>query len=204
VQWQTVATMQAARDYDPSLPPVLYQEGNLSVALTRNRIVEQFLASDCDVLAMVDDDIAPPLNFVELLLPFVGEYAMVGMPHVSPHPTEPHNLILCVYAADPEGLRPMGLFDGINECAALATGCVLISRRALVELGPAPFRIEHDPRAALQSDDMLFCADLRTAGFRIGCYWNGHPVDHFRATNLTPLYEGRTEGATRIWHPGQH
>lgn len=188
IQWQTVAALQAARDLDPSLPPILYQEGNLSVALTRNRIVEKFLETDCEALAMVDDDIAPPANFVEMLLPFLGEYAMVSLPHSHPHPNEPWNLIFSIYRQTPEGLAPQGMMPGINECDATATGCVLISREALEQLGPAPFRMAHDPSAPLLSDDMIFCADLKTAGFRIGCLWEGRPVDHFRMTNLAPLH----------------
>ena len=65
--------------------------------------------------------------------------------------------------------------------------CGRVAREGLEELGPAPFRINHDPRAVLQSDDFIFCEDLRAAGFRIGCYWDGHFVDHFRTAGLEPL-----------------
>lgn len=191
VRWETAMRLQEVRDHDPALPPVLYQPGNLSVALTRNRIVQQFLQTDCKYLAMVDDDIAPPVNFVDLLLPCMDDFAMVSLPHAHPYPGDPSLLSFSVYdLVFPGGslLRTKDVFVGLNECDAVATGCVLISRESLIQLGPHPFRMEHDPTATIQSDDMLFCADLRTAGFKIGALWMGLPVEHYNTVNLTPLW----------------
>ena len=187
IGWQTATALEAARDYSPALGPIVYQAGSLSVALTRNRIVARFLESGCEKLAMIDDDIAPPVNFLELLDPYVPEYAMVTLPHPMPHPSEPGTMIFSAFDVVEDGLQPKGLWTGINEVGAAATGCVLIGRECLEELGPAPFRISHDPRDAVQSDDFLFCEDLRKEGFRIGCYYDGHFVDHFRTAGLEPL-----------------
>lgn len=187
IGWQTVTALETARDYSSGLAPIIYQPGNLSVALTRNRIVQRFLASDCTSLAMVDDDIAPPINFLELLDPYVPEYGLVALPHPMPHPAEPGTMIFSSFEVEGDDLRPKGLWTGMNDVDAVATGCVVVSREALEELGPAPFRINHDPRAVLQSDDFIFCEDLRSAGYRIGCYWDGNFVDHFRSTGLEPL-----------------
>ena len=41
IRWETVTALEEARDCTPGLGPIVYQPGNLSVALTRNRIVEQ-------------------------------------------------------------------------------------------------------------------------------------------------------------------
>jgi hypothetical protein len=190
IQWQTATALEAARDYmGEDTPPIVYQEGALSVALTRNRLVKRFLETDCQVLAMVDDDVAPPINFVEMLLPFLDGRGMVALPHASPHPVEQDKIMLCVYELDPGSgfLRGAGVWGGINDVEAVATGCVLIGRHVLEELGPAPFRMPSDPDAFLQSDDLIFCADLRAAGYKIGCLWEGIPVDHFRPVSIAPL-----------------
>jgi hypothetical protein len=192
IQWQTVTALEAARDYmGPGTPPILYQEGSLSVALTRNRIVQKFMRTDHRFLAMVDDDIAPPINFVELLEPHMDEFAMVAIPHASPHPTEPSTMHLTAYDEELSSgdLKPTGLWTGINEVDAVATGCVLISRAALEQIGAHPFEMPNDPHARLRSDDLIFCRKLKRAGLRVGCYWVGEPVDHFRVVSLAPLME---------------
>lgn len=188
IRWETATRLEGARDYlGEGTAPILYEPGNLSVAATRNKIVKRFLASDLTLLAMVDDDVAPPVNFVELLLPFMVEYAMVAIPHVSPHASDLSVLHLTAYEATEDGIQPKGLWEGINDCDFVATGCVLISRFALEELGPAPFRIADDPDAPIRSDDFLFCLDLREKGMKVGAYWGGQPVDHVTTANLSPL-----------------
>lgn len=196
VRWETVTALEAARDYlGEGTHPILYQPGNLSVAMTRNRIVKRFLETDLAVLAMVDDDIAPPVNFVEMLLPYIGEYGMVAIPHSATHAHDPRKLHLTAYEAVPgEGFRPKGVWTGINQVDAVATGCVLIGRPVFDALGPAPFRVASDPGDMVASDDLLFCIDLHDAGFKVGAYWDGHPADHFTAVNLTPLTEEQLAG----------
>lgn len=192
IQWQTVTALEAARDYSPGLRPIIYQAGNLSVAMTRNRIVKRFLETDCTALAMVDDDIAPPANFLEVLDPLLtDDFAMVSIPHSMPSPSNYAQMMLSVFDDGGAGkLAPrMSFTPGLNECYAIATGCVLVRRDALVELGPNPFRIESDPDAAITSDDFLFCADLRAAGYKVGCWWDGRHVDHFRTVSLGPLLD---------------
>ncbi len=191
VRWETATALEAARDYIGDVAPILYQPGNLSVAATRNQIVRRFMSTDLTLLAMVDDDVAPPVNFVELLMPFMREYAMVAIPHVAIHPTDPGILYLTAYEAVDSGaglgIQPKGLWSGINDCDFVATGCVLISRFALEQLGPAPFRIEHDPDAIMKSDDFLFCLDLRAVGLKVAAYWDGQPADHIHNANLSQL-----------------
>lgn len=191
VTWQTATMLEAARDYTPGLRPILYQPGNLSVALTRNLIVRQFLATDCTTLVMVDDDVVVPANFIEILDPFVGDYGMVALPHPATHPTEPGRLFLTAYDEVEGGwLKPRTrLVEGINEVAAVATGCVAVSRSAIEALGPAPFRIAHDPDENVTSDDFPFCAALRAAGFKIGAFWGAGMVDHVNTVCLMPLLE---------------
>lgn len=198
IHWQTVTRLEEIRDAADGMRPILYQEGGLSVALTRNKIVKAFLATDCDTLVMVDDDIVPPPHVLEALLPHLPDYAMVSVPHPMPSP-KGAELVLSAFAANAFGhLGVATLEHGLNEVDAVATGCVAITREALVTLGPNPFRIEHNPDAEITSDDFLFCADLRAIGYRIGCWWDGWYCDHLRTVQLAPLLEGQLRTANPL------
>jgi len=190
VSWQTVTRLNEVRDATPGLRPIVFQPGNLSVALTRNRIVQTFLATDCETLVMVDDDVVPPPHFLETLDRLLPEFAMAAIPHVMPNPADHSRLMLTACDAVPGGLTGSDLADGANDVDAVATGCVAVSRQALVALGPNPFRISHDPDDAV-SDDYLFCRDLKSAGFRICAWWDGVPCDHVSTVNLGPLFMAR-------------
>lgn len=151
----------------------------------------RFLETDCSVLAMVDDDIVPPPMFLESLDPFLPEYGMVSVPHPMPAPSDTSVLGLTGFRRGSDGLTQITLQPGMNDCDAIATGCVLVSRAAVEAVGVNPFRIENDPTAAVTSDDFLFCADLQKAGFKIGCWWDGQPCDHISAVSLGPLLESQ-------------
>lgn len=189
IQWATVMRLQEIRDAHPGMPPIVYQPGNLSVAQTRNRIVNTFMAGEWETLVMVDDDIVPSPHFLDEILPLADGWGMVALPHPMPHPADRSQIILTVY--DDE-LSPIVPKSGLHECGYVATGCVAISRDALDELGPAPFRINADPDAAVTSDDFLFCDDLHDSGFKVGYWWDGWYADHHTVTSLAPLYEART------------
>ncbi len=191
IQWATVVALQAIRD-GGALPPINYQPGNLSVALTRNKIVRTFLAGDWDVCMMVDDDIVPSPHFLDSVLDSVGEYGMIALPHPMPHPKDPSKLLLSVFDDVDGQITPKQFLEnGLHECDIVATGCVAISRAALEATGPAPFRISHDPEDAVNTDDFVFCRDLRILGFKVGYWWDGWFADHHHTTMLAPLMEQR-------------
>lgn len=183
IRWETVTRLEEARDRTPGLRPIVYQPGNLSVALTRNRIVERFLDTGCETLVMVDDDIVPPPDFIETLDKCMVSVEIAAIPHVMPTPGTPSELMLTAYI---DGI-PAGLNEGLNLVHAVATGCVAVSRDVVNQI---KFRIDNDPSSAV-SDDFLFCADARAAGFRIGAWWDGWYCDHVTAVSLAPILESQ-------------
>jgi len=190
VRWETITRLEEIRDGAPGMPPILYQPGNLSVAMTRNRIVSRFLATSCDVLVMVDDDVVPPPHLLDVVADPDGAcYAMVTIPHPMPHPLAPGRVVLTAYETAGEGLAFLDLERGWNDVDAAATGCCAVRRDALERLGPNPFRIGNDPDAPVTSDDFLFCADLRAAGLRIGSWHDGWHSDHVTTVSLAPIME---------------
>lgn len=191
VRASTVARLQEIRDIGGH-SPVVYEVGNMSVAQTRNRIVQRFLRSAHDTLMMVDDDLVPTRRFLENVLPLDDGWGLVSLPHPMQHPADKSRLVLTAFEGDLEdGLEPLDVEPGLNECDFVALGCGVVSRAALEVLGRAPFRMEHDPDRPFVSDDILFCADLRAAGFRVGYWWDGQPCDHHTVTQLAHLVETR-------------
>lgn len=196
VGWQTITRLEEIRDATPGLGPIIYQPGNLSVALTRNRIVKRFLETDCSTLVMVDDDIVPPPHALEKLDALIPEYGAAAIAHPHPWPNEPGRIVLSAYDIAPDGgYTAAMLTEGANEVDAVATGCVAISRAAIEATGPAPFRIAHDPDASIASDDFLFCADLRILGFKIASWADGWFCDHVTTAGLAAIWETSTQGA---------
>lgn len=194
VQWSTATRLEAIRDRYPGMAPILYEPGNLSVALTRNRIVKKFMDGPWQALAMIDDDVIPAPHFLELAAHLDGsEFGMVCMPHPMPNPKNQGQLMLGIFAEVEGGFIPIPPQRGLHECDAVATGAVVISRAALVTVGKHPFRITHDPDAEVQSDDLLFCRDLRKHGLKVGYYMDGWFSDHHSVVALAPLVENAME-----------
>ena len=197
ISWQTVTRLEEIRDKHSGLPPILYEPGNLSVAQTRNQIVRKFLNTTHDVLVMVDDDIVPPPHLLESVIPLIPEYGMVGIPY--PLWQSQPGLFLSVFRLKGQDLKLVQNFqEGINDVDALGTGCVAISRDALVALGRNPFRFDNSPEYESTSEDFIFCADMRDAGLKIGCWWDGWYADHIRAIGLAPLMESQLRQSSRL------
>ena len=182
----TATRLQEIRDQNPGLPPIMYVEGNLSVAQTRNKAVKAFMKTKCKVLAMVDDDIVPGPKFLELAK-HLDKYAMIAQPH--PTVVDGH-IDFTIYMKNGKGHYFTPMKFGVHEVDAVATGAFLVRRDVLEELGPAPFRIDDDPDAKVTSDDLLFCQDLRDRGYRIGYgFLSGWFADHWRQVSLGRMVE---------------
>jgi hypothetical protein len=179
--------LEEIRDKNLGLDPILYEPGNLSSAMTRNQIVRKFLATDHDLLVMVDDDVVPPPHLLDFLDPPEG-YGMVGVPY--PLWQSKPGLFLCAFKNPGDGLHLSNDWkNGWNDVDAIGTGCVAIPRAVLEDLGPNPFRFDNTPGRETVSEDFIFCEDLLAKGYKIGCWWDGWFADHVRAIGLAPLME---------------
>lgn len=167
--------------------PILYQPGAASVAYNRNLIVQFFLNTDAEVLVMVDDDVVPPIGFLDALLPVPDGFGIVGVPYPIGDPKSGVPM-LCVYEMNDElGIRAADLKEGLNECDAVATGCVAIPRSVLEEFGPNCFRFDANPAEVMHGEDILFCRDLREKGYKVGYTTAVGFCDHIRVTSLEPI-----------------
>lgn len=170
------------------MPPIMWQPGNLCVAQNRNRIFARFLETACDTLVMIDDDIIPPPSLLEDLLPLPEGFGMCGLAYPVTHPVA-GALGFCVYNESPGGFTWADMNPGLNECDGIGTGCVAIPREIVEEFGPDAFRIDPRVDAVVRSEDLLFCKDLRAAGYKVGYVYTQWWADHCRSVNLSPILE---------------
>lgn len=138
--------------------------GKLSAGETRSRIVAEFLASDADVLLMVDDDVMPS-NRVPELVGRVEEWPVLAAAVPVFHDSWPKPAF-AAFRSTPNGYapkEPAHRGERVVECDAVGTGCIRIAR-AVLERIPDGFQSV--------SEDLAFCEAARAEGFRVGCdFW---------------------------------
>lgn len=159
---ETAARLQAIRDTHSECPPVHYEPGHLSVSYVRNMIVKKFLASEAEWLLMIDDDVVPSMNVLELCKPpgdvvaapcliFREEYD-IPAPAVFQQIPDGYTLVPNVYDR-----------HGRVRCDATGTGCITINRRVLEHPGMRnPFSMQDDEQE--NSDDFAFFNRLNRVG----------------------------------------
>jgi hypothetical protein len=188
VQWQTIVRLDTIRELY-SLDRVEYVQGGLSVAQTRNKIVNRFMESGKQYLIMVDDDIMPPGNLPSLV---IGddkpvEMGVVALPYIMWAPQiGPY---LSVYDDVEGGIRPRELDDGLNMVDVAGTGCMAFSRHVFEKLRPNPFRFSRLPMEENFSEDILFCRDVRAAGMDVMAWWDGTYCDHAKLVGLDSMFD---------------
>lgn len=169
--------------------------GVFPVSAARNKIVEEyFLPSDADWLVQIDNDIAPPQNFLDML---------------SDCPPEADILIAPYYVWMPDVLRPMLCFGrwengqmitpessdikkGWMPGGGGGTGLIAIRRRVFAE-GKLPkpfFRILcNDYEGQTMSEDIYFTSRATEAGYKI--FTNAdYLVKHFHTLDLAEVNMG--------------
>lgn len=165
-----VNSLQALRDLYPGLPAILYYESHLSVCHGRNAIVKQFLDSSAEYLFMLDDDVVPCQNVLELAdhqKPIVGSPVYVNRTEANvPFPN------VFIYDVErvghlpyPDTFSQTGLVTDIH--LTVGTGCICIRRDVLEKVKPA---FEHrwtEDGLIAETEDLVFCRKAHAAGFQV-------------------------------------
>ena len=130
----------------------------------RNKIVRSYLESDCDFLLMLDEDVVPegnPLDLIELDLDVVTLL----------YPIWKHRgakVLWCVIDKPGGEVREtdLGMIAEVKTCGA---GALLIARRVLEHPGlRVPFKIQYDEDGIVnRSEDFAFCDQVWSAGFQV-------------------------------------
>jgi hypothetical protein len=137
----------------------------------RNSIVEEFLASNCDILWMLDSDIAPPSHVLDLVTLHGDKWQVAGAPYpvlMSQRGFKSRQITFCVYkGSNGKGLSPTAVPDeGTEFVDGLATGCLFIKRSVFSLLERPYFAFKHNPetREAVEGEDLGFCLKLKSLG----------------------------------------
>ena len=140
----------------------------------RNQIVKTFLESDMDRLLMIDSDIEPPANILEM----EGDVCS-ALCHVPVGKEIFHTAIV----KKDGGYERAKLEDGINEIDAIGTGCLMINRKVLEDIDKPTFRFRMTEEGLLElGEDFDFCERAKEKGFKITC--NTHfKCNHYQIRN---------------------
>lgn len=149
------------------------------VSANRNHIVRTFLGiqTNPEWLLMIDDDIVPPSNLLDMLdhgVDVVGANCRVpnlelvdGIPHFTTRS------IACMDTGTDKGFLTLGPEGdtGLQQVDVIGTGAILIHRRVLEkmdELDIPWFNFHYDKYDNIKlSEDYDFCLKARNLGFKI-------------------------------------
>lgn len=153
-------------------------------------IREDFLAGGYDYWLNIDADNPPtrnPLDLIDLGLD------VVGCPTPVLHADESRLgerwwYLNALDLAENGEFRPVQDCPGFGggglvECDAVGTGCVLIARRVIEALGPAPFFREWKQGRVSRGNDFAFCMRAKRKGFRVWAHFD-YPCHHFNEVDL--------------------
>jgi len=209
VGFNTIRRLQDIRDANPSLPPVLYEAGRLSVASVRNEIVRKFLKTDCEILLMVDDDVVPHRDVLamsqyvrhSLIVTPEPRYDIVGAPYMLLRQPIAMVATPCVFLRGPGGgykfIPKTFTLTGVVECDAMGTGCMMIARRVVEDPRCMPFSLGVDPDGVMvMTEDMIFCLRAKEAGYTLAADYSRF-ADHWNSISLNAIHKGYHDAFAR-------
>jgi hypothetical protein len=173
------------------------------VSAARNRAVQAFLATDADVLVMIDNDVAPPINVVDSILTMPTECDVVVLPYWVWLPKERHTMPCFGQWQDGAMITPDPdtLVEGWNEMGSGGTGCMFVRRKVFTD-GKLPepfFHIINDARKGqVVSEDIYFTARATEAGYRL--FTNTDFIcSHYRTIDLAEVNMGIVQVTRRFY-----
>ncbi len=140
----------------------------------RNAYVEQFLASDCDILWFLDSDIVPAERTLDLITEYGDKWDLAGAPYpvwMSQAGFDGPQVSFTVYKdRDNDGkLYPAPIPEsGLDFVGGIATGCIFIRRKVLEKLSKPYFEFKYNPetREMTEGEDLGFCRKVNALGFK--------------------------------------
>ncbi|HDY66398.1 MAG TPA: hypothetical protein ENH85_01255 [Candidatus Scalindua sp.] len=170
-------------------------QGKYDVAITypnekpisnnRNKIVQDFLLKkEFDYLLMIDGDIIPPpnvLNLADFQKDIISPVCFIYQKSV----VAPLTLKM-----GKEGQYTVAEFkgyEGLIEVDAVGTGCMMLSRKVLEEI-PAPFADVFDEHGVRKFGlDLAFCRKAKAKGYKVFCHLD-YIAKHYVKVDLQTIY----------------
>ncbi len=157
----------------------------------RNAYVEQFLASEADIMFFLDSDVVPSENLFDLITIHGDKWSLAGAPYpvwMTQPGHEGPQLTFTVYK-DPtggSGLQPAPIPDqGLDFVNGIATGCIFIKREVLEKVSKPYFEFKYNPetREMTEGEDLGFCRKVNELGYKFFIDYS-MPCHHMKKINL--------------------
>jgi GT2 family glycosyltransferase len=130
--------------------------------VNRNVIVKRFLTTEHEWLLMVDSDVVPPDNVLEMVnnnLDVCSAWVCTSK--------DGETIPLAMEKVDGGYKCFSQLYNGVNAVDALGTGCLLLNRRIFDKLPQPYFSFVKDSEGLLANgEDFDFCDKLRAVGIQ--------------------------------------
>ncbi len=157
----------------------------------RNAYVEQFLATDCDILWFLDSDVLPPERLLDLVVTHGDKWSLAGAPYpvwMQQPGYDGPQVTFTVYRAKEgtEMLYPAAVPEnGIDFVDGIATGCIFIKREVLEKVEKPYFEFKYDPitRIMTEGEDLGFCVKTRRLGYKFFVDFSMR-CNHFKKVSL--------------------
>jgi len=160
----------------------------------RNKITKRFLEHEpkCDWLMMIDDDVVPQDNPMELFQATnIEEYDVIGIPAKVRQAGRSLNWVAYLKHPEKDAYAPVdfGLVDSdddLMEVATIGSGLIIVHRRVL-EAIRAAWTIEMDEDGiGTFGTDFAFCRRATAAGFKVYTTpWRR--CEHYKEVGLTEI-----------------
>lgn len=166
----------------------------------RNGVVEDFLATDCDILWFLDSDVCPPPHVLDLVVHHKDKWQVAGAPYPLWMPTPgtgEFSILFTVYngiSGESKEGSPRGIFmsdvpaEGTEFVDGLATGCLFIKREVFSKLEKPYFEFKFDPktRRIQEGEDLGFALKCHDIGIKFFVDY-GMVCRHFKRVNLLDM-----------------
>jgi GT2 family glycosyltransferase len=158
-------------------------------ATTPQEVLERFLTNEWDYLMMIDDDVVPYRDPLELIpamqerqIKILGLPAPIVQYSVCPESPIFWNAMNYEPAREPEPWYPLNLAPdtGFQKVDAVGTGCIIIHRDVLLHPDlRKPFERGFNAfGVAVRGLDLWFCEKAQAAGFEVWTH-TGYPCEHW-------------------------
>jgi len=181
MQWQ----MQGEYDIYVSFPNDKPIESN------RNKIVQNFLKTDCEWLIQIDDDVVPPTDYLDLILH--NKDVISGVCYAY---RQDAVVPLVLWKNKKDGLwknKEVNPSDGLIEVDSMGTGAMIIRRNVLeTDLQNHPFQSTWNKDGTRKKGlDLYFCEKAKAKGFKVWCHL-GYDCSHIVHADLKEINKGFT------------
>lgn len=167
------------------------------ISFNRNKIVKDFLSkSEYDYLMMIDSDIIPPLNYLDLVDHLADDDKDIISGVCFAYMQDSVVPLVLEYNKDPNDkpflVKSLEGNEGLVPVDAVGTGAIIIKRKVLEQV-KAPFLNRYDEEGMKTMGlDLSFCDKANKLGFKTWCHLD-YICSHWAKMDLKTVYKALNE-----------